>query len=61
MGLVVEIPYLTDVGADRFNSAERKALVWVGSPLRLAVFDAAEVIPGNAVLDKECFALKPFH
>jgi hypothetical protein len=29
--------------------------------LRLAVLNGAKVMPGNTVLDKECFALKPLH
>jgi hypothetical protein len=61
MGLVVEIPYLADVGTDRFNSAKREPVVWVGSPLGFAVFNAAEILARDAVLNKEGFTLKPLH
>lgn len=61
MGLVVKVPDLADVGADRFNGAEREPLVRVVRPLRLAVFNPAEVVAGNAVLNKKGFPLKSFH
>jgi len=59
MGLAVEVPDLADVGADRFHRAKRKASVMVGSPLGFAVFNGAEVFPGNAVLDEEGLTREP--
>jgi hypothetical protein len=60
MGLTVEVPDLADVGADRFNGAKRKPSVMIGSPLGFAVFDAAEVFPGDAMLNEEGFTREPF-
>ena len=61
MRLAVEVPYLTDVGADSFHGAEREPLVRVVCPLGFSVFDATEIFPCDAVLNEESLTRQPFH